>query len=109
MEDAMTEPKKLDVTQSNQVSDIKTHQRPQIMDYFQWSHLPKGRLQEVSQTFAEQAERIVTMTDVGPEQTVALRKLLESKDAAVRAALPKKDSGDYGSAVAPTGRSIPNN
>lgn len=29
----------------------------------------------------------------GPELTVALRKLLESKDAAVRAALPLREDG----------------
>ena len=41
-----------------------------------------------SKPFAEMADRILTLPR-NPERTVALRKLLESKDAAVRAALAK--------------------
>jgi hypothetical protein len=45
------------------------------------------KLQNISRPFDELAENIVKTIDAGPERTVALRKLLESKDAAVRAAL----------------------
>ena len=56
-----------------------------ILQFFAYSHLPP-RLQEVSKPFSEQADRIMQLPR-NPERTVALRKLLESKDAAVRAKL----------------------
>jgi hypothetical protein len=59
---------------------------PPILRYFEFTHLPP-RLQAVSMPFSELAHRLNTMLPPGPETTVALRKLLESKDAAVRAAL----------------------
>lgn len=60
-----------------------------IMQYFQYDHLV-GRLQEVSKPFCELAAKLVDNLPRSPERTVALRKLLESKDAAVRAALYKE-------------------
>jgi hypothetical protein len=59
---------------------------PAILKYFEYSHLP-NRLAYVSKPFHTLAHEIVDMTPEGPEQSVALRKLLEAKDAAVRAAL----------------------
>ena len=59
-----------------------------IIQFFAFAHLPP-RLQEVSRPFGEMAERIVATLPRNPERTVALRKLLESKDAAVRALLFK--------------------
>ncbi|MET9098307.1 hypothetical protein [Streptomyces antibioticus] len=59
---------------------------PPILRYFEFTHLP-AHLQAVSMPFSELAHRLNTMLPPGPEATVALRKLLESKDAAVRAAL----------------------
>ena len=56
-----------------------------ILRYFDYEHLPP-HLQEVSRFFAELSQVIMTLPR-NPERTVALRKLLESKDAAVRAAL----------------------
>lgn len=56
-----------------------------ILKFFVYKHLP-GNLQEVSKQFAQQALGIVELPR-SAERTVALRKLLESKDAAVRAAL----------------------
>lgn len=61
--------------------------RPRIMRYFKYDHLPE-RLQKISKPFAELAEVINNLPD-NPEREVALRKLLESKDAAVRAGLPE--------------------
>jgi len=58
-----------------------------IMQFFVWEHLPP-HLQAVSRPFGELAE----MVAAGPpnaETTVALRKLLEAKDAAVRAVVAK--------------------
>jgi hypothetical protein len=57
-----------------------------IMKYFSYEHLPP-RLKEVSRGFAELAVGVVETLPRCPERTVALRKLLEGKDAAVRAAL----------------------
>lgn len=58
-----------------------------IMQFFAWSHLPQN-LQAVSRPYGELAARVAAGSN-NPETTVALRKLLESKDAAVRAALVK--------------------
>lgn len=58
----------------------------EIMQYFAYSHLPE-RLQAVSRPFCELAEKVAAMSPPSAERSVALRKLLESKDAAVRAVL----------------------
>lgn len=65
------------------------HAPPPILRYFEFTHLP-AHLQAVSMPFSELAQRLSTMLPAGPELSVALRKLLESKDAAVRAALPPR-------------------
>lgn len=57
-----------------------------MLRWFAYQHLPET-LQRFSKPFCELAEDIVHRIDAGPERTVALRKLLEAKDAAVRAAL----------------------
>jgi hypothetical protein len=57
-----------------------------LLAFFRWDHLP-GHLQIVSRGFAHQAMDIARRSS-NAEGTVALRKLLESKDAAVRAVLP---------------------
>jgi len=55
-----------------------------ILRYFHYSHLP-GKLQAASKPFCDLARMIVEDLPRNPERTVALRKLLEAKDAAVRA------------------------
>lgn len=57
-----------------------------ILQFFEYKHLPE-HLQEVSATFGIVAHGIVASLPRNPERTIALRKLLEAKDAAVRAAL----------------------
>ncbi|WP_313760182.1 hypothetical protein [Rhizobium sp.] len=59
-----------------------------ILQFFAYSHLP-AHLQAVSKPFGDMAESIVSELPRNPERTVALRKLLEAKDAAVRAFLAK--------------------
>jgi hypothetical protein len=59
-----------------------------MLQFFEWSHLPE-RLQDVSKHFMGMANMIVTMLPRNPERTTALRKLLEAKDCAVRAAIYK--------------------
>lgn len=57
-----------------------------ILQFFTFAHLP-DHLQVVSQPFCELANDIATNLPRNSERTMALRKLLESKDAAVRAKL----------------------
>ncbi|AXH50471.1 hypothetical protein SEA_RUTHY_8 [Gordonia phage Ruthy] len=57
-----------------------------LLSQFEYGHLPP-HLQQVSRGFGELANRLVDTLDEGPELSVALRKLLESKDCAVRQAV----------------------
>ena len=57
-----------------------------LLKFFTYGHLP-ARLQEISRPFCELAREMVNTLPEGPETTVMLRKLLEAKDCAVRAAL----------------------
>lgn len=59
-----------------------------ILQFFTYAHLP-AHLQDVSKPFSELARLIIDVLPHNPERTVALRKLLEAKDAAVRAKLFK--------------------
>jgi hypothetical protein len=73
-----------------------------ILQFFNYAHLP-AHLQMVSKPFCDLAHAIVFGDNVpqagtvtmgpplprNPERTVALRKLLEAKDAAVRALVAK--------------------
>jgi hypothetical protein len=56
-----------------------------MLKFFAFDHLPAD-LQPYSKAFCELAQDLAVMLPEGPERTVALRKLLEAKDAAVRAA-----------------------
>ena len=58
------------------------------MQFFAYAHLPE-HLQVISRPFGTLAGTIVEFLPRNQERTVALRKLLEAKDAAVRAALFK--------------------
>ena len=55
-----------------------------ILRYFHYAHLPPV-LQATSAPFCQLAHHIVTTLPRNAERTVALRKLLEAKDAGVRA------------------------
>lgn len=57
-----------------------------LLKFFRYEHLPEA-LREVSKPFGMLASEVCRLTPTGAEQTVALRKLLEAKDAAVRAKL----------------------
>ncbi len=57
-----------------------------MLQFFAWQHLP-AKLQDVSRPFGELAHHIVAVLPRNPERTVARRKLLEAKDAAVRAVI----------------------
>jgi hypothetical protein len=57
-----------------------------IMKYFEYQHLPE-HLQAISKPFCETALWMSKDIPDGPEKSAGLRKLLEAKDCAVRAAL----------------------
>lgn len=79
------------------------NEQEHILQFFAYAHLP-AHLQAVSRPFCDLAHAIVKGDNVpesgtvtigaalprNPERTVALRKLLEAKDAAVRAVLAKE-------------------
>lgn len=56
----------------------------QILRYFHYAHLPE-KLQGASKPFCDLARNLVETLPRNAERGVALRKLLEAKDAAVRA------------------------
>jgi hypothetical protein len=74
-------------TAESLTKDLRTLRAEEtLLRFFEFAHLPHP-LQAVSSFFALLALRICSLPR-SAERTVALRKLLESKDAAVRAALP---------------------
>lgn len=58
-----------------------------MLRFFAYDHLRDARLRATSKQFGELATQLCCDLPRSPERTVALRKLLESKDAAVRAAV----------------------
>ncbi len=62
-----------------------------LLRFFDTSHLPP-ELAKVSRPFYELAYQVAYTSPAGPETTTCLRKLLEAKDCAVRAALPPLDA-----------------
>jgi len=63
-------------------------QGEQILQFFSFAHLPE-KLAAISRPFCHVAFALVATLPRNAERSVALRKLLEAKDAAVRAALTK--------------------
>jgi len=59
-----------------------------VLQFFTYDHLPE-KLAAVSMPFCELAQRVAIAAPDSRETTIALRKLLEAKDAAVRAVLDK--------------------
>lgn len=57
-----------------------------IAQFFRFSHL-RPELRNVSRPFAQLARTVLATVPRNPERTVALRKLLDAKDAAVRASI----------------------
>lgn len=58
-----------------------------MLEWFAYGHLPEGPMRAISAQFASLAGIVTDRLPRSPERTVALRKLLEGKDAAVRCAL----------------------
>ena len=57
-----------------------------MLKWFEYGHL-SGELRKTSILFHDTAVVVCRDVEPGPERTVCLRKLLEAKDAAVRAAV----------------------
>jgi hypothetical protein len=55
-----------------------------IAQFFSFGHLTHPRAREVAEAFHDFTANVIGTIADSPELTVALRKLLESKDAAVR-------------------------
>jgi len=66
--------------QTERIKRMEDH----IMQFFSYEHLPPI-LANVSKPFCILAESLARDLPRNPERTVALRKILEAKDAAVRA------------------------
>lgn len=63
-------------------------QQDRMLQFFEYKHLPE-KLQGISKEFNILANWVIDNLPSNPERTVALRKLLEAKDCAVRAELFK--------------------
>ncbi len=63
--------------------EIKTDN---VLQFFHYAHLPEG-LRARSAPFCRLARQLIDTTPRNPQRTIALNKLLEAKDAAVRAAI----------------------
>lgn len=59
-----------------------------VLQFFEFEHLPI-KLQQVSREFHALAHLLAEALPRNPERSVALRKLLEAKDAAVRARIAR--------------------
>lgn len=62
-----------------------------LLQFFAYDHLPP-HLRKVSEPFCTLAHQIVNDIPSNAERTVALRKLLEAKDCAVRAMLEVQET-----------------
>ena len=58
-----------------------------IAEWFSWAHLTRPDMQAMSKAFHDVAAFVLATTVRGAERSTALRKLLEGKDAAVRAVM----------------------
>ena len=82
-------------TDTNPTTPVKMERRnpavSHVLQYFTYAHLPE-KLAAVSKPFADLAFQMADTLPSNPELTVALRKLLEAKDCAVRATLSVTES-----------------
>lgn len=72
------------------ITDIhgKPVQSEHIVQFFKYDHLP-APLQAISKPFHDIAIGLMMNLPANPERTVGLRKLLEAKDCAIRAAIAR--------------------
>lgn len=84
----MPEDEKTPQTERTTKKEIDPARYDHVMQFFTYKHLPE-HLQAISKPFCELAEWIVKDLPRNPQRTIALNKVMEAKDAAVRAALAK--------------------
>jgi hypothetical protein len=65
-----------------------SEERDAILQFFEFDHLPPD-VRQVAMHFHALAHNVVQLCRRNPERSVALRKLVEAKDAAIRALLYK--------------------
>lgn len=65
-----------------------------VAQFFEFDHLPAGLMRDTSRRFADLATALLADPLDGPELVVALRKLMEAKDCAVRAAMLTEKAED---------------
>lgn len=70
------------------MTDVANQTAEPMLQFFGYKHLP-ANLAEVSELFHDLSQEIVAGLPRNPERTVALRKLLEAKDCAVRSLIYK--------------------
>lgn len=71
---------------ANNKADLEKAVQEPMLQFFEYDHLP-AHLRGTSMAFHSLAHSIVDGVPRNPERTVALRKLLEAKDCAVRAVI----------------------
>lgn len=71
---------------------VRTAEDHDLIRWFDGTHLQRAELRLISANFARIAHALDVDLPNGAEKTVALRKLLESKDAAVRSMIDKLKS-----------------
>jgi hypothetical protein len=78
------------ITEQTQRPEIapESHHAMGVMQFFSYAHLPQ-HLQEVSAPFSNVAWHIVATLPENRQRELALEKLIEAKDCAVRARLCK--------------------
>lgn len=73
-----------------QAKPVAPVQEPQeyLLQFFEYGHLPP-HMQDTSKLFHDLALALIASVPRNPERTMALRRLLEAKDCAVRAKIYK--------------------
>lgn len=61
-----------------------TDEDNEIIQFFDYSHLPSSMVRNTSKRFGDFVTEILSSVEASNERTVMLRKMLEAKDCAVR-------------------------
>lgn len=74
------------MTETPQIKAADSPSGQKLLSFFRYEHLPE-HLQTISKPFGLLANELALIMPANAESTVALRKLLEAKDCAVRSVL----------------------
>ena len=67
---------------------VQVEPQEYLLQFFEYGHLPV-HMQDTSRMFHELAHALIAAVPRNPERTMALRRLLEAKDCAIRAGIFK--------------------